>query len=100
MPSEQDWHDKIRDSLNERVDRSDVRLAVRVQADPDFPFEDFDDGEFAEWVSDWIDFTVSSSAGPVMPGTAETEWVIGENDELRVTVLLAKTGDEDGPLVA
>ena len=99
MPSEQEWHDRLRDALNERVDRRDVRLALRVQADPAFPFEELDEQEFAEWVEDWIGFTVASTAGPVMPGTAETEWVVGDNDELTVQVLLQKRPESDEPLV-
>ena len=99
MPSQQDWHDKLRDLLNERVPRRDVQLALRVQADPSFAFDAFDDEEFAEWVEDWIGFTVASTAGPVMPGTSETEWVLGDNDELRVKVLLLTRPDADGPLV-
>src|SRR3954469_16724494 len=112
MPSEQQWHDRLRDALNERVRRRDVRLGLRVEADPSFPFDEFDEAEFAEWVEDWIGFTVASTAGPVMPGTAETEWVVGDNEELRVKMLLSRRGgdphrpllsrradDPDGPLV-
>jgi hypothetical protein len=99
MPSEQDWHDKLRDALNERIERRDVQLALRVEADPSFPFEELDEEEFADWVEDWIGFTVASTAGPVMPGTSETEWVIGDNGELTVKVLLQKRPDADGPLV-
>jgi hypothetical protein len=99
MPSEQDWHDKLRDALNARIERRDVQLALRVEADPSFPFEEFDEEEFADWVEDWIGFTVASTAGPVMPGTSETEWVIGDNAELTVKVLLQKRPDADGPLV-
>jgi len=99
MPSEQDWHDKLRDALNERIERRDVQLALRVEADPSFPFEELDEEEFADWVEDWIGFTVASTAGPVMPGTSETEWVIGDNGELTVKALLQKRPDADGPLV-
>ena len=99
MPSEQEWHDRLRDALNTRIERRDVRLALRVDADPAFSFDDFDDEEFAEWVEDWIGFTVASTAGPVMPGTAENEWVVGENGELTVRVLLQKRPDSDEPLV-
>jgi hypothetical protein len=100
MPTEQDWYEKLRDLLNERIERRDVRLALRVEADPSFPFDDFDDEEFAEWVDGWIGFTVASTAGPVMPGTSETEWVLGDNDELTVRLLLQKRPDSDEPLVA
>jgi hypothetical protein len=99
MPSEQEWHDRLRDALNERVDRRDVRLALRVRADPAFPFAELDEEEFAEWVEDWVGFTVASTAGPVMPGTAETEWVVGDNDELTIQVLLQKRPESDEPLV-
>src|SRR5215208_506596 len=99
MPSEQDWHDKLRDALNERIERRDVQLALRVEADPSFPFEELDEEEFADWVEDWIGFTVASTAGPVMRGTSETEWVIGDNGELTVKALLQKRPDADGPLV-
>jgi hypothetical protein len=99
MPSEQEWHARLRDALNERVERRDVRLALRVHADPDFPFEELDEAEFAEWVEDWVGFTVASTAGPVMPGTAETEWVVGDNDELTIQVLLQKRPESDEPLV-
>jgi hypothetical protein len=99
MPSEQEWHDRLRDALNERIERRDVRLALRVEADPSFPFDELDDEEFAEWVEDWIGFTVASTAGPVMPGTSETEWVVGDNRELSVKLLLQKRPDSDEPLV-
>jgi hypothetical protein len=99
MPSEQDWHYKLRDALNARIERRDVQLALRVEADPSFPFEELDEEEFADWVEDWIGFTVASTAGPVMPGTSATEWVIGDNAELTVKVLLQKRPDADGPLV-
>ena len=100
MASEQEWHDKVRDALNDRIERRDVQLAVRVDADPSVPLDALDDEEFAEWVEDWIGFTVASTAGPVMPGTAETEFTVGEDDELRISLLLNKTADNDGPLVA
>jgi hypothetical protein len=100
MPTEQDWHAKLRDLLNERVQRRDVRLALRVEADPAFPFDEFDDEGFAEWVDDWISFTVAATAGPVMPGTSETEWVVGDNDELTIKLLLQKRPESDDPLVA
>jgi hypothetical protein len=101
MPSAEDWHDRLRDVLNERVRRRDVWIALSVDADPSFPFEDFDQQEFAEWAEDWIGFTVASTAGPVMPGTSETEWIVGDNEELRVKMLLTRrTADPDGPLVA
>ncbi|HEX4718041.1 MAG TPA: hypothetical protein VH300_05890 [Thermoleophilaceae bacterium] len=99
MPSEQEWHNRLRDALNERVRRRDVRLALRVEADPSFPFGEFDDAEFAAWVEDWIGFTVASTAGPVMPGTAETEWVVGDRGELTVKLLMQKRPDSDEPLV-
>jgi hypothetical protein len=99
MPSEQDWHDKLRDALNERIERRDVQLALRVEADPSFPFDQLDEEEFADWVEDWIGFTVASTAGPVMPGTSETEWVIGDHDELTVKMLLQKRPDAGGALV-
>jgi hypothetical protein len=36
-----------------------------------------------------------------MPGTSETEWIVGDNEELRVKMLLTRrTGDPGGPLVA
>jgi len=99
MPSQQDWHEKLRDLLNDRVSRRDVRLALAVDADPAFPFEQFDDEEFAEWAEDWIGFTVASTAGPIMPGTSETEWTVGENQDLRVKILLIPRSGDDGPLV-
>jgi hypothetical protein len=100
MPSEQEWHDRLSRVLNERVRRRDVWIALTVEADPSFPFEDFDDQEFAEWAEDWIGFTVASTAGPVMPSTSETEWIVGDNEELRVKLLLTRrTADPEGPLV-
>jgi hypothetical protein len=92
MASEQEWHDKLRAALDERITRGDVQLAVRVEADPGFAIDDFDTEEFAEWAADWVDYTMASTAGPVMPGTAETEWVTGPNEEVRVSLLLAKAG--------
>ena len=68
MPTESQWHDRLRAALGRRIDRHDVALAIRVEADPDFPLEDFDEQEFADWAADWVDFTVASTAGPVMPG--------------------------------
>jgi hypothetical protein len=90
MASEQEWHDRLRSVLDERIDRNDVRIGIRVEADPGFPIEDFDEQEFADWAADWVDFTVASTAGPVMPGTAETEWVVGDNDDVRVSLLLTR----------
>jgi hypothetical protein len=90
MASEAEWHDMLRNALDQRVKRHDVQVAIRVEADPDYPLESFDQEEFADWAADWIDFTVASTAGPVMPGTSETEWVAGENEDVRVTLLLAK----------
>jgi hypothetical protein len=34
-----------------------------------------------------------------MPGTSETEWIVGENDEVRVHLLLQKGAGPDGQLV-
>jgi hypothetical protein len=99
MATEREWHDRIRDLLNERIERRDVWLALRVEADPDVPFDVLDDEEFADWVEDWIGFTVASTAGPVMPGTAETEWVVGDDEELRISLLLNKRSDPEGALV-
>jgi hypothetical protein len=100
MATEQEWHEKVRDALNDRIERRDVQLAIRVEADPALPLDALDEEELAEWVEDWIGFTVAGTAGPVMPGTAETAWTIGENDELRISVLLNKSGgDQDRPLV-
>jgi hypothetical protein len=90
MASQTEWHDKIRAALDQRITRQDVELAIRVQADPDYPIENFDSDEFADWAADWVDFTIASTAGPVMPGTSETEWVTGDNDEIRVGLLLQK----------
>ena len=90
MPTEQEWHDRLRAALDERIRRQDVALALRVEADPNYAFDDFDIEEFGNWAADWVDFTVESTAGPVMPGTAETEWVVGENDDVRVSLLLSK----------
>ena len=90
MPSEQEWQDKVRGVLDEHVDRHDVQLAVRVHADPSLPFDAFDEQEFGGWVHDWVDVTVASSAGPVMPGTAESEWTVGDNGELRIDLLLVR----------
>jgi hypothetical protein len=33
---------------------------------------------------------MASTAGPVMPGTSETQWVTGDNEEVRVGLLLQK----------
>jgi hypothetical protein len=90
MATEQEWHDKLRGALEERITRQDVRVGLKVTADPDFPIEDFDAQEFADWAADWVDYTVASTAGPVMPGTSETEWITGDNDEVRVSLLLQK----------
>jgi hypothetical protein len=90
MASQTEWHDKIRAALDQRITRQDVELGIRVDADPDYPIENFDTGEFADWAADWVDFTVASTAGPVMPGTSETEWVTGDNDEVKVGLLLQK----------
>ena len=90
MASEQEWHDRLRAALDERIQRQDVELALRVEADPDYPLEDFDQTEFGNWAADWVDFTVSTTGGPVMPGTSETEWTTGDNDEVRVKLLLIK----------
>lgn len=99
MPSEQEWHEKLRDALNTGIERRDVWLAVRVEADPSFPFDRFDFDEFTEWAEDWIGFTVASTAGPVMPGTSETEWAVGDNDEIRVQLLMQKGAGPGGQLV-
>ena|SRR5947207_2833707 len=99
MATEREWHDRIRDLLNERIERRDVWLAVRVAADPGVPFDVLDDNEFADFVDDWIGFTVVSTAGPVMPGTAETEWIAGDNENLRISLLLNKRSDPGGQLV-
>src|SRR6476660_4487732 len=99
MPSQADWHAKLAETLNDRIERRDVWLALRVEADPSYPLDSFDLDEFAEWAEDWIGFIVASTAGPVMPGTSETEWVVGENEEVRVHVLLQKGAAPDGKLV-
>ena len=99
MPSELEWRNHLRDLLNDRIARRDVQVALRVEADPAFGFADFDDGEFAEWVEDWIGFTIAATAGPVMPGTAENEWVVGDNDALRIKLLLVRGGDPNGGLI-
>lgn len=99
MPSSSDWRTKLAETLNERIERRDVWLGLQVEADPEFPYEDFDFDEFVEWAGDWIDFTIATTAGPVMPGTAETEWLVGDNDNVRVKVLLQKRADPEGPLV-
>jgi hypothetical protein len=90
MASETEWHDMLRDALDQRITRGDVELGIRVAADPSYPIEDFDANEFADWAADWVDFTLASTAGPVMPGTSETEWVTGDNEEVRVGLLLQK----------
>jgi hypothetical protein len=90
MATESEWHDLLRKALDDRIERRDVQLGIRVQADPSYPLEDFDKDEFADWAADWVDFTVASTAGPVMPGTSETEWVAGENEQVRVSLLLNK----------
>ena len=90
MASETEWHDMLRDALDQRITRGDVELGIRVEADPAYPIEDFDANEFADWAADWVDFTIASTAGPVMPGTSETEWTTGDNDEVRVSLLLQK----------
>jgi hypothetical protein len=92
MASQEQWNDKLRGALDARVDRSDVRLAFRVDADPGYPIDEFDDVEFAEWAADWVDFTVASTGGPLMPGTAETEWSSGSDAAVRVHLLLQKVG--------
>ena len=99
MPSSSDWRAKLAETLNDRIERRDVWIGLQVHADPDFAFEDFDFDEFVEWADEWIDFTIASTAGPVMPGTAETEWLVGDNDNVRVKVLLQKRADPEGPLV-
>jgi hypothetical protein len=99
MPSEAEWREKLADTLNDRIERRDVWLGMRVEAEPSFAFDSFDFDEFAEWAEDWIGFTVASTAGPVMPGTSETEWIVGENDEVRVHLLLQKGAGPDGQLV-
>lgn len=90
MASEQEWNDKLRAALGQRITRQDVQVGMKVEADPNYPIEDFDAEEFADWASDWVDFTVASTAGPVMPGTGQTEWIAGDNDEVRVSLLLQK----------
>jgi hypothetical protein len=90
MATESEWRDLLRNALDSRIGRQDIQLGMRVQADPGFPIQDFDTEEFADWAADWVDFTVASTAGPVMPGTSETEWVVGDNDEVRVSLLLQK----------
>jgi hypothetical protein len=90
MASEQEWHDKLRSALAQRITRQDVQVGMKVEADPNYPIDNFDAEEFADWAADWVDFTVASTAGPVMPGTSETEWIAGDNDEVRVSLLLQK----------
>jgi hypothetical protein len=90
MASEEEWRDMLRDALDERVSRQDVEIAIRVDADPDYPLEDFDQNEFADWAAGWIDFTMASSFGPLMPGTNEGEWTSGDNEEVKVSLLLDK----------
>jgi hypothetical protein len=90
MASQQEWHDLLTQALDKRITRQDVQFVVRVDADPNYPIEEFDVDEFADWAADWVEFTVAATAGPVMPGTSETEWITGENDEVRITLLLAK----------
>ena len=99
MPTDAEWRETLAETLNERIERRDVWIGLRVEADPSFPLDGFDLDEFAEWAEDWIGFTVASTAGPVMPGTSETEWVVGENDEVRVQLLLQKGAGPDGKLV-
>jgi hypothetical protein len=99
MPSETEWRAKLRDLLNERIERRDVHLGLRVTADPAFPFDQFDDDEFAAWVEDWIGFSLAATSGPVMPGTTENEWVVGD-DDLHVWVLMVRGADPSGNLVA
>ena len=99
MPTDSEWRQRLADTLNDSIERRDVWIGVQVDADPAFAFEDFDFVEFAEWAEDWIGFTVASTAGPVMPGTAETEWIVGDNDDVRVSMLLQKRADPTGPLV-
>lgn len=90
MAPEDEWQARVHEVIEREVRRTDVRVAARVRVDGDVPLEDFDEEEFAEWLGDWIDFTVASTAGPVMPGTAETEWTIG--DSVTISILLSKTG--------
>jgi hypothetical protein len=90
MASETEWHDLLREALDQRIDRSDVQLGIRVEADPSYPIEDFAADDFADWATKWVDFTMASTAGPVMPGTSETEWTTGDNDEVRISLLLQK----------
>ena len=90
MASEQEWRDKLRAALDEHVKRGDVEIAMKVEADPDYPIDDFDTDDFGQWAADWVDFTMSSSFGPLQPGTNATEWTSGENDEVKVSLLLDK----------
>jgi hypothetical protein len=99
MATELEWHQKIRDALDRGIDRRDVWLALRVDADPSFPLGAFDEDDFVAWVEDWIGMTVSAAAGPVMPGTAQTEWTVGDNGEVQVALLLSKRSRHEGPLV-
>jgi len=99
MPSQADWHAKLAETLNDRIERRDVWLALRVDADPLYPLDNFDLDEFAEWAEDWIGFIVASTAGPVMPGTSETEWAVGDNDEIRVHLFMQKGAGPGGLLV-
>src|SRR5437867_977011 len=52
MPSQADWHAKLADTLNDRIERRDVWLALRVEADPSFALDSFDFDEFAEWAGE------------------------------------------------
>jgi hypothetical protein len=99
MPTDSDWRDKLAETLNAGIERRDVWIGLQVRANDEFPFDGFDFQEFTEWAEDWIDMTVAATAGPIMPGTADTEWVVGDNEDVRVRLLLQKRADPQGPLV-
>jgi hypothetical protein len=99
MPSDSQWRERLAETLNASIERRDVWIGIQVRADPDFEYDQFDFNEFSEWVEDWIGFTIASTAGPVMPGTGETEWTVGDNEDVRIKLLLQKRADPEGPLV-
>jgi phage terminase large subunit-like protein len=90
MATEAEWQDMLRKALADRITRQDVEIAIRVHADPSYAIEDFDEVGFANWAADWVDFTMASSFGPLMPGTNEGEWTTGANEEVKVSLLLDK----------
>ena len=88
MATQEEWQERVNRAVHSTVTRGDVRVAARVGVDGDPPLDQFDEDEFAQWLTDWVEFSVASMSGPVMPSTAENEWTIG--DDVRIDLLLQK----------